>query len=76
MIEENLFYFHFVMMVFIIEYYNKMLKFVLIIGLALLHAVALIYTLLIWKPNPKVPFIFLCLSTTIFSCLCVDLARD
>lgn len=53
-----------------------MLKFILIIGLAFFHAIALIYTLLIWKPDPKIPFIFLCLSANLFSCLCVDLARD
>lgn len=53
-----------------------LLKLGLIIILALLHAIALIYTLLVWKPNPHTPLIFFSISSTIFMCFCVDLARD
>lgn len=53
-----------------------MLKLGIIAALAALHVLALMYTLLVWKPNPNTPFMFFAISTTIFMCFCVDLARD
>lgn len=53
-----------------------MLRLILILLIAVLNAAALIYTLLIWVPNPRIPSTYLAISTVIFSCLVVDLARD
>lgn len=53
-----------------------MLRLILILFLAVLNAGALIYTLLIWTPNPRIPSTYLAISTVVFSCLVVDLARD
>lgn len=54
-----------------------MLRLILILLLAVLNAGALIYTLLIWTHNPRIQLpTYLAISTVIFSCLVVDLARD
>lgn len=51
-------------------------KLIIIVIEAILHTIATIFVLLVWKPNPHIPIVFLSISMGMFMCLCVDLARE